>query len=339
MNGCSVAHEGLGNNYQDLLSFSRRFFMNSKPFKTFEEQINILENRNLKFLNKPSAIPILATYGYYEIVNGYKEVVLNEDGENFKGGITFEHLFSLFQMDRKIRTAVSEAMHELESHLQTTISYVVSNHYSSEQSEYLQRNHYATGKNYNGKYERDKLLDKCKRICRDDIQPYQHYRKKYGNVPPWILIKGMEFGDLLLFYRLQKSNVKIEIISMMTSIPKELITNGLIEVMTVMFYFCKSYRNRSAHDRRIYNYHLTKHEMPYYEPFHNRMGVSKELYDNDGKGKSGLNVLFYILSWFKTFGDPWQILNYKVIAAVDEHLNNYPEDQEFIYNELEFEED
>ncbi len=183
--------------------------MESKPFKTFEEQIVILENRNLKFLNRDAAEPILATYGYYEIVNGYKDVVLSDDGENFKDEITFEQLYSLFQMDRKIRTAVAEAMHELESHLQTTLSYVVAKHYTSKETEYLNRKHYATGKNYRGKYERDKLLDKCRKIRNDDVQPYQHYRDTYGNVPPWILIKGMNFGDLLLFYRLQKVRGKI----------------------------------------------------------------------------------------------------------------------------------
>lgn len=311
--------------------------MESKPFKTFEEQIVILENRNLKFLNRDAAEPILATYGYYEIVNGYKDVVLSDDGENFKDEITFEQLYSLFQMDRKIRTAVAEAMHELESHLQTTLSYVVAKHYTSKETEYLNRKHYATGKNYRGKYERDKLLDKCRKIRNDDIQPYQHYRDTYGNVPPWILIKGMNFGDLLLFYRLQKSEVKLEIISMMTDIPKELVTEELKNMITKMFYFCKSYRNRSAHDRRIYNYHLTKHELPYYQPFHDRMGISKETYETFDKGKSGLNVLFYILSWFKTYGKPWLQLNHKVVNAVKEHIKNYPEDEEFIISALEFE--
>lgn len=45
-----------------------------KPFKTIDEQINILANeRNLKIPNIESAKVALSRYGYYEIINGYKD--------------------------------------------------------------------------------------------------------------------------------------------------------------------------------------------------------------------------------------------------------------------------
>ena len=47
-----------------------------KPFKTIDEQIEILKDRHLKFINEEAAKSNLISYGYYEIVNGYKDYLL-----------------------------------------------------------------------------------------------------------------------------------------------------------------------------------------------------------------------------------------------------------------------
>ncbi len=73
----------------------------SKPFNSFEEQIEILKSRNLNFINENAARDILSTYSYYEIINGYKEVGLESD-DYFKEGATFEQLYNLFLMDKKL---------------------------------------------------------------------------------------------------------------------------------------------------------------------------------------------------------------------------------------------
>ncbi|QHF55452.1 MULTISPECIES: Abi family protein [Streptococcus] len=85
--------------------------MDNKPFKTIDEQIEILKSRNLTFLHEPSARRILATVGYYELVNGYKDIGI-EEGERFRDGFTFEQLFHVFNMDKDIRSAVNVAIVE-----------------------------------------------------------------------------------------------------------------------------------------------------------------------------------------------------------------------------------
>ena len=47
-----------------------------KPFKTVDEQISLLKERRLNFINLPAARQLLKEYGYYEIVNGYKKPFL-----------------------------------------------------------------------------------------------------------------------------------------------------------------------------------------------------------------------------------------------------------------------
>lgn len=309
--------------------------MLSKPFKTIDEQIAILKSRNLTFLHEPTAHRILATVGYYEIVNGYKEIGIKE-GEVFKNGFTFEQLFQVFNMDKEIRAAVNQAILEIEAHLRTALSYAVAKHYTADQNLYLKRENYERGDNKFKNSQRDKLLKKCQKITQDDSHPYKHYREKHGNIPPWILVKGMTFGNLITFYKLQKSVIKSEIVSELTGVPAELVSEELKQLIINILYFLLAYRNRCAHLGRIYNFEVVKNKIHYNKAFHDRMGISRGDYDA-GKGQSGLVTLVYALSWFSTTSEVYpvvSILNIKLQNAIRNYLRLYPDDHDFIYSQL-----
>ena len=53
----------------------------TKPFKTIDEQLEILKDRNLVIDDELLARQSLSFYGYYEIVNGYKQFLLNTQAE------------------------------------------------------------------------------------------------------------------------------------------------------------------------------------------------------------------------------------------------------------------
>ncbi len=71
--------------------------------------------------------------------------------------------------------------------------------------------------------QRTQLLNKCRKIIEGNRHPYKHYREKHGNIPSWILVKVMTFGNLITFYKLQLPNIKDEVVSIMTGIPIELV--------------------------------------------------------------------------------------------------------------------
>ena len=99
--------------------------MEEKKFKTFEEQIEILKLRDLKFGNEETALNALKRYGYYSIINGYKEPYISMiDGKEFyKEGITFEQVFSLYEMDKSICNAVMKTMLKVEDRLKTATAH------------------------------------------------------------------------------------------------------------------------------------------------------------------------------------------------------------------------
>lgn len=81
---------------------------NSQAFTTIDKQIEILVKRNLKFESVQNAKLKLDTYGYYNIINGYKDpyVYIKNEDELYKEDVTFERIYSLFNLDRSVRNQI-----------------------------------------------------------------------------------------------------------------------------------------------------------------------------------------------------------------------------------------
>jgi len=132
-----------------------------KPFKTYEEQIEIIrqhkllppKNKNAPKMHQPAAIlhitnksgkvlfpidlnkirefslsnndeyvkEILQTYGYYNIINQYNKPFLNKDG-SYQPNMDFLKLFSLQQMDNRIKNFIFYPILQVEQRLKTCIS-------------------------------------------------------------------------------------------------------------------------------------------------------------------------------------------------------------------------
>lgn len=88
-----------------------------KPFKSITEQIAILESRGLKCDNDTRLV--LEREGYYPVVNGYKDLFLDqrEDScqEVFAKGTKFTDIYRLFEFDRTLRLLMFEYFNKAEA--------------------------------------------------------------------------------------------------------------------------------------------------------------------------------------------------------------------------------
>ena len=50
----------------------------TKNFKTIDEQIAILDSRQLKFKNKKKAAELLSRYNYFDLINGFESILLKK---------------------------------------------------------------------------------------------------------------------------------------------------------------------------------------------------------------------------------------------------------------------
>lgn len=311
-----------------------------KPFADKNKQIDILKSRDLTFLDENKAKRVLMRYGYYEVVNGYKMFLLEEDStkERYKSGASFEHLTSLYELDKSIRNGVIQASLEIELSLRTAIAYTLAEDFGVEQRQYLHyqnfRQGYTTWSNGHPTNERAILLDKLNHILTRNIEPLNHYRSNHGHIPPWILLKETTFGNLKYIFKLLKGPQKDKVISICYGIEISDVTDDLKSLFKDTLSVVNSFRNRAAHSGRIFNFKSTIHQIGYNNTFHNEIKITPAQY-RKGLGQSDLYTLSKVLSYFDNKTAKIN-LDFYISYPIKKHCENYQEDLELLANEMNY---
>lgn len=309
-----------------------------RDFKTIDEQIKILKDRKLIFINEETAKLNLMRYGYYEIINGYKDFMLESgDPDVYKKGATFEHLFELYKLDKSFKNSVLEVSLNFELNLKTAFSYVLSKNYGVKNNSYLDKILYKLGKkDKDGMYQLDHIFNKFNLIINDRLEPFKHYRIDHGHTPPWILFKGCSFGNMKHFYNLQKGFIKDEITSIMLGLPLELVKQlpeckALFSDLLNLTYL---FRNRAAHSGRIYNYKPKYGKMRYNKIFHQLDIIN--INEAEYRLGYGTNDLYTLIIFLKVLENkrPSIDLISSMIISIEDHLEKYPEDRFFLLSSI-----
>ncbi len=225
-----------------------------KEFKNIDEQINLLKSRNIIFENEEEAKKILLHNNYYNIINGYKDIFLDDQNPNiYKVGTNFTEIYALYEFDRQLRNIFLEYILKFENSLRALIAYYFSEQYGNDN--YLKLNNFETFENVNVnnntkqkniKYIQSLLGNINKNIANNIENKYiNHYIINYGFIPLWVLVNILSFGDICNFYRLMKQHER-------TKIAIELNINE-IDLYSLLNILTKT-RNLCAHDERLYNY-------------------------------------------------------------------------------------
>lgn len=219
----------------------------SKPFRTVDEQISILEGRNIIVGNKRFARHFLTYENYYYVVNGYKVPFISStnNGDAYKPGTSFNEIVALYSFDRKLRELLLPELLRIEHCVKAMIIDVFSRHHGENHTTYLRpesfnANGFGNFKRVNALiFELLKLIDKQKSYH----NAIQHYMNKYGSVPLWVLSKVMTFGKINSFYGCMLKEDKEKVAGAFHLTPAEF--KSLID-------FIATFRNKCAHGERIY---------------------------------------------------------------------------------------
>lgn len=144
--------------YQSMEGGTFSFIMSQitydKPFKTYEEMIEILEARNVIIEDKYFAKEALENFSYYNLINGYKNTFLQDgNSDNFREGTKFKELYTLHIIDTSLNSILFKYILYLEKALKSRISYRISEKYGVytdlndnnglNPNDYLYRGHYS----------------------------------------------------------------------------------------------------------------------------------------------------------------------------------------------------
>lgn len=283
------------------------------PYTTLEQQILKLKSQQLTFEDEEVAKLTLKTYGYYNIINGYRDpYIIREYGhKKYCPDVTFEQIFSLFRLDHMIRDGVLLAMIDLEEHLRAVVADIIAEDFGTEHNTYLANNNYRDKYVSNPRFRRNNVLRDMRQTAETSYaQPIRYYRESHGIVPPWILLKGVYFATLVNLIRFFKAPQREKLIhALYGSNVNEQNIDEYKDILSDTLFVCLEYRNLAAHGGRIYN-HIPNSTIRCLE---------------NSTLKKGLPQLLHVLSLFD-YSLPYERLDTVIVRAINEYCPLYPDD-------------
>ncbi|MGL5086139.1 MAG: Abi family protein [Clostridium sp.] len=216
--------------------------MESKPFRTIQQQIEILKDRGLIINDKIYANRVLSHINYYRL-SGYT-LTLRKNNE-FNNNITLEQVIQIYNFDSELRADLLYLLEHIEISFRTHFGYFHSEKYGPlgylSKEAFLENGHY---KKFN-----DIITQLIKENEKNEVF-IKHHKEKYdGYFPSWVIVELMSFGCLSRGFKNLHNEVKESICKQHYSpIPYEYIENWLQGFVIL--------RNICAHRGRLYNRYI-----------------------------------------------------------------------------------
>lgn len=180
---------------------------NMKPFKTIDEQFELLQLRGLKFSDEKKAKQFLLNNNYYNVINCYAKFFMCDD-DKFISGTNFDEITQVHYFDKEIKSIFFKYIIEIEKHFKSILAYRFSEKYKDQKYAYLVASNYNNNdilQVTNTISQMSNIINKYK--CKKN-NSISHYIRKHNDVPFWILTNYMNFGQLLYFYKYLDDSLK-----------------------------------------------------------------------------------------------------------------------------------
>lgn len=289
-----------------------------KPFLNYAQQLEKL-TKDKKLLVTDAAIAqgALEDIGYYALIGGYKQLFYNPMTRQYLPGTTFQDVLSLYYFDEALRALVFKYLCHIEQKLRSLISYHFSETYSHTEADYLNASNYnSTTSNAN---DINKLMHMMSMEAHFNTgHPYVVYQRvTYGNVPLWVMMNTLTFGQLSKMYSFLKTGLQSKI-----SVHFRAVTEReLGQYLKVLTYF----RNVCAHNERLFSFRC-RVDIPDTR-LHSKLNIPKK----GAQHLQGKNDLFAIVIAFRYLLSKEEFLAFKtqlsgLISSVIQDSHTLTED-------------
>ncbi|WP_308888807.1 Abi family protein [Weissella confusa] len=278
----------------------------SHPYTSMTDLVMLAESKhNVTSINQMSSENFLKTFSYYTLINGYQKALESPEGsEHFPDGFTIENL-SLFQLNESLLASnILWLVLSVEKKFKTLLQDEVSRNYGVLLPEYLSSKHY----NNHGKLKKNGVIKQLRAIATGfyDLKatsPYTNdhpsnstvkYRAE-GNVPPWILVNELTFGEAIKWFDIMDGHLRRNIASNFKIGIAD--SDKVIEFFSMALDLIRQYRNGLAHGDVINKItSTTELNWIHIEELFADSIISKSEFTIQNIGKSDLFALFMALS-------------------------------------------
>ena len=228
-----------------------------KPFKTYEELIQLLNDRGVSTNDQTKYI--LEREGYYAVVNGYKELFIL-DGDNYIDGTDFIEIYSLFVFDRHLRSILFRYITLAEATLKSLTTYEFCKHYQSQKDAYIYQTNYRQEQQYQKNISRfinelKTITGKTQNKAKYPKDYLSHYINNHDNVPLWVLMNNLSLGQAFKFYDFQQESIRYKVARRFQDLYNRThYTTRRVTHKTIFTAYnnIKEVRNICAHDERLF---------------------------------------------------------------------------------------
>lgn len=286
--------------------------MRAKPFYTYTQQIEELEKyKGLIIPDKSKAKAYLRDVGYFKLIGGGKDLLRLNTGK-YIAGVSFDDVIALYEFDNMMREIFFHYICLIEKKLRSVISYEFCKVHGENQAEYLNKNNYKHIVSNKERRDLKRFLDKMIDLANSNKKyPFINYqRSTYNNVPLWVLVNAMTFGELSKMYDFLDMTMRYKISTNFENIsPSE-----LAKYLKVLGLF----RNVCAHHERFYA-HVVHVDIPD-TLLHLRLGIPK----NNKTYNLGKKDVFSLVIAFKYFLTKQDFLIFKqsISKVIAKFLND-----------------
>ncbi|EHR33314.1 Abi family protein [Helcococcus kunzii] len=265
----------------------------SDYFKTIDEQIKILKQRNLVIEDEQHARECLLRYNYYKIINGTYQYFSQDSPDvrnkksSYRDGTDFQDLMDVHNFDKQLKRVLLGAMLEIERISRSIISYKFVEKYPKPGAYLNPKNYSHTDRGY-VLTNIDSINETIKSFMNEENynRSIKYYLDKYNSIPFWFIINFVSFGKIVNIYETLDYQLREDIADAFQLIVEDNIGHKLEKFLTPtqlqsFLQNAKDIRNVSAHDNLILGYKFSRIE--YFAPIHDNY----EIKDNDER-----NTLF-----------------------------------------------
>lgn len=210
-----------------------------KPL-TFNEQIELLRQRGLKFVDEGKAYHALSHISYFRLKSYLTPFTCNKEQWVFKPNATFESAYRLYKFDCKLRKLMASELEKIEVSIRTQMAY----RFAKDAGVFW----FSESTNFTNPEKHSALLASIKaELTRSDDDQILRFRKEYDNdMPPaWMTMEVSSFGTLSMLYHNFKPGYTKREVAKFYGISDSVFESWLHSIVYV--------RNICAHHSRLWN--------------------------------------------------------------------------------------
>ena len=268
----------------------------AKSYQSVNQQINILTSRGMKFKDLPKAKQVLNHKNYYNLINGYKKLILDSSAtiEQYLPNLYFEEIVEVSSFDRNLRALFLKYILYIEDELRRHIAHEFAKNHGSDTWDDVNSYESSTSRTL---AHVNNLITKLNRInsrvnqdSHDDM--LQHFSSRGDKTPIWALVNDFEFGTSKSFYFNMKSLEK-------DTIARDYYSLNFAQLKTFLETL-NMFRNVFAHDYRCLFYRIYDRDKQISSmPLHTNMHIETLSIATGITFKYGKNDLFAVVIIFK----------------------------------------